>query len=40
MGVERGHIHIYKFYIYTNILKRFIKTSEKPDIMLTKTKRI
>lgn len=37
-GGER-HIHIYKFYMHINILKRFIKTSEEPDIMLTKTKK-
>lgn len=39
MGVGKGHRHIYTFYIRINILKRPRKTSEEPDIMLTKTKK-
>lgn len=35
----KGHIDIYNFYICIKILKRFIKTSEKPDMMLTKAKK-
>lgn len=38
-GIRREHIYTYTFYILINILKRYIKTSKEPDIMLTKTRK-